>query len=193
MGDKNKIENLMSKENRWKLYLAILLLVLAYILISFFTDSTNKNVTDAKSVTASENLKPIEVKNYEDEQKTELTNILKKVEGIGDVEVMITFESDEAKILASDSTSQSSVTEETDKQGGKRVTNQKTDSTQVVMNSNGDTKSPLVVKTYKPKIVGVMVVAEGASDSKIKYEISQAVSTLYGISANKVNVYPMKK
>ena len=59
-------------------------------------------------------------------------------------------------------------------------------------NKNGQS-APLIVKTYKPKVVGVMVVAEGADDSKIKYEISQAVSNLYGLSLDKVNVYPMKK
>lgn len=197
MGDKKFLDKITEKENRWKLYVAILLLVLLYIVFSFFTDTANKsNNNGAKEVSTmakqpeSDNSSS---DNYERQQKTELTNILKKIDGIGNVEVMISFESDESKVLASDSTSQSSVTEETDTQGGKRVTNQKTDSSQVVMNSSGDSRSPLVVKTYKPKIIGVMVVAEGASDSKVKYDIAQAVSTLYGLSVNKVNVYPMKK
>ena len=54
------------------------------------------------------------------------------------------------------------------------------------------TDKPYILQTYKPKVIGIVVVAEGASDSKIKHEIEAAVSSLYALPANKVNVYPMK-
>ena len=49
-----------------------------------------------------------------------------------------------------------------------------------------------ILQTNKPEISGVVIVAEGASSSKVKYDIQVAVSSLYGISIDKVNVYPMK-
>ena len=38
----------------------------------------------------------------------------------------------------------------------------------------------------------MVIVAEGAENSKTKYEIEQAVSKLYNLSLDKVNVYSMK-
>lgn len=192
MGDKDFLKNLMKKENKWKLILGLLLLILLYMSISFFGGGSSKVIA---SKTTDDTKLPVEtnLKNYEDEQKIELKTILKQVQGIGNVEVMISFDSGETKVPAMDSNTQSSTTEETDKEGGKRLTTQKTDSDKVVMNTSNGEGEPLIVKTYKPKITGVMIVAEGAEDSKLKYNIANAVSTLYGIGLDKVNVYPMKK
>jgi stage III sporulation protein AG len=61
------------------------------------------------------------------------------------------------------------------------------------MSTSDGNNEPFILKTYKPKIVGVIVLAEGAENSKIKYELEQAVSKLYNLSLDKVNVYSMKK
>ena len=128
---------------------------------------------------------------YEDKQKIELTNILRKIDGVGEVDVMINFESGEEKVAAYDSTNQTTKTEETDTNGGKRVSDQQNDTTKVVMSSESGGNSPVILKTYKPKVIGVVIAAEGAESSKVRYDIEKAVSSLYGISVEKVNVYPM--
>ena len=84
------------------------------------------------------------------------------------------------------------LTEETDTQGGKRVNNQNNDNSKVVMTQNDGKNEPFILTTYKPKIIGMVIVAEGAENSKTKYEIEQAVSKLYNLSLDKVNVYSMK-
>jgi len=132
-------------------------------------------------------------KSYEEMQKTDLQNILKKMNGVGDVEVMMSFENGEQKVPAYDKNTQKSTTEETDNQGGKRVNNQNTDGSTIVMTTSDGNNEPFILTTYKPKINGVIILAEGASNSKIKYEIEQAVSKLYNLSLDKVNVYSMKK
>ena len=73
-------------------------------------------------------------------------------------------------------------TEEKDTEGGTRVSNQTNDGTTVVMTNEGGDNEPFIVETYKPKIEGIMILAD----------IQKAVSSLYGLSAEKVNVYPMK-
>ena len=137
--------------------------------------------------------KQTDEKNYEEQQKTDLKNILKKMNGVGDVEVMMSFENGEQKVPAYDKNSQKSTTEETDNQGGKRVNNQNTDGESIVMTTADGNNEPFILTTYKPKIIGVIILAEGASNSKTKYEIEQAVSKLYNLSLDKVNVYSMKK
>jgi stage III sporulation protein AG len=187
-----KIKNLMA-----------VCLVLAFILIAMNVFSSgNKNfssnklsptVTNTENTDDTKNVNEADEKNYEEAQKNDLKNILKKMDGVGDVEVMMSFESGEEKVPAYDKSTQKSTTEENDTEGGKRVTNQDTDTSKTVMTSSNGDNEPFILTTYKPKLIGVIILAEGAENSKIKYEIQQAVSKLYNLSLDKVNVYSMKK
>lgn len=102
------------------------------------------------------------------------------------------FESGEVKVPAYNSTTQTSETREEDSQGGTRSTVQENGGDTVVMYSDGSTNEPFIVQTYKPKITGIIIVAEGAKNSKLRYDMQTAVSTLYNLSLDKVNVYPME-
>lgn len=168
-------------------------LVIAFIILAlnvFYPDMFKKE--DIKS-TLSEEVEINTIKEeYEEEQKEELKSILESMYGVGEVKVMISFKSGESKVLAYDSSKQIVSTEEKDTEGGTRVSNQTNDGSTVVMTNEGGDNEPFIVETYKPKIEGIMILAEGASDSRIKYDIQKAVSSLYGLSAEKVNVYPMK-
>lgn len=170
--------------------IAILLIALfAFIVLSFFNKDETKvianNTTDEIDTVATTN----DISSYEEAQKEDLRRILKSIKGVGEVQVMMNFESGESKVPAIDTNEQTSVTEETDGNSGKRVTNQNNNESKVVMASGDD---PLILKTLKPKVTGIVVVAEGAEVSKIKYDITKACSGLYDISSDKINVYPMK-
>lgn len=129
---------------------------------------------------------------YEEQKKQELKDILSKIDGVGEVEVEIYFESSEVLVPATNSSIQTSETEEQDNNGGNRVTKQETQGTTVVMKNDSNTSEPFIAKTYKPQITGVIIVAEGAKSSKITYEIQKAVASFYDLSLDTVNVYPMK-
>ncbi len=201
--------NKMLKDKKFRNILVICLVaVFLLIAINVFQDSSsfgskltsltsknNKSESTASTASSTETLDPktITETEYEEQQKADLINILKKMDGVGDVDVMIHFENGEKKVPAYDNTTQKSTTEETDNQGGKRVNDQNTDNSKVVMTTKDGENQPFILTTIKPNIVGIVVVAEGAQDSKIKYEIEQAVSKLYNLSLDKVNVYSMKK
>lgn len=197
------IKDFLKKNGKIK-NLIVICLVLMFILIAMnvvgsssmlntkvTSISNNNSKTEENMNTSSEQVMTSD--EYEEKQKTDLINILKKMNGVGDVDVMITFENGEQKVPAYDKTEQKSTTEETDTQGGKRVNNQNNDNSKVVMTQNDGKNEPFILTTYKPKIVGIVIVAEGAENSKTKYEIEQAVSKLYNLSLDKVNVYSMKK
>ncbi|MGN0143939.1 MAG: stage III sporulation protein AG [Clostridium sp.] len=183
--------------------LSVVCLILIFILIFMnvvgSSSSFNKKITSISNNGSKENStdvsndKVMTSDDYEEKQKVDLINILKKMNGVGDVDVMITFENGEEKVPAYDKTEQKSTTEENDTQGGKRVNNQNNDNSKVVMTQNDGKNEPFILTTYKPKIVGIVIVAEGAENSKTKYEIEQAVAKLYNLSLDKVNVYSMKK
>lgn len=192
---KEEFNRLMKDKKFSGLIAVILVLLIMFLVFSFFskgkkeikenegTMNVNAGISDEKNNQLNNN--------YEKVEKDELISILQKVDGVGRVDVKMTFESGEEKVVAYDNNTQTTVTEEEDSQGGKRTNEQKNDGSQVVMSNNKDGNEPFVTKVYKPKVIGVMVTAEGASNSKIKYNIEKAVSDLYNLSFDKVNVYPM--
>ncbi|NLK93613.1 MAG: stage III sporulation protein AG [Clostridiales bacterium] len=189
--DSNKIKNEIKKllsDKKVSNVLAVLLII-CFILIAINIISPDfVNASNKDNKTTNEEKTPISNSQYEELEKTELISILKKIDGVGEVEVKINFESDSVKVPAYESTKQNNTTEETDKEGGKRTNRQENDTSKVVMSDN----EPYILQTYKPKVMGIVVVAEGANNSKVKHDIEVAVSNLYNLSANKVNVYSMK-
>ena len=185
MGNKTFVNALM-------VLLAIAFLWLAYT--TFFSSSNNEKEETvprgAKEVSADGDEVSQEILDYESKQKEELKKILSKMEGVGEVDVKMYFESGEVKVPAYNSTTQNSQTREEDSQGGTRSTTQENGGDTIVM--SGDTNEPFILQTYKPKITGIIIVAEGASSSKVRYDIQVAVSSLYNLSLDKVNVYPME-
>ena len=189
--DKDKLKKELKKlfaDKKVNNILAILLIIGFILLaINIILPKESNNSSEGSSNKASMD-NAISATKYEESEKNELMNILKKIQGVGEVEVKINFGSDEVKVPAYETTKQNTTTEETDKEGGKRTNNQNNDSTKVVM----ATDKPYILTTEKPKVIGIVVVAQGAVNSKVKHDIEVAVTNLYNLAANKVNVYPMK-
>lgn len=197
---KEKIANLFKQKNITNLIILLLLVIMFYLVVSYFTgvnNITKSEKTNLEKVSKedmnSNSQKDSEVLSYQEKQEKDLERILGKINGVGSVDVVINFQSSEVKVPAVDNSSQKSTTEETDSEGGTRVNSQETDGDKIVMSNSSNGSEPVILKTEKPDVLGVMVVAEGAEDSKIKYEITKAISSLYNISVDKVNVLAMKK
>lgn len=88
-----------------------------------------------------------------------LKKMLESVQGVGEVEVMITLESSEERIVEKDMTAERSQTEEQDSAGGTRTVSSSNTGYQTVY-QEGSQGSPFVVKTITPKVEGVLVVAK---------------------------------
>lgn len=204
--DKDKLNEEINKLMKNKKFVNSLLVLLVIIFLwlavsNFIGDDSSlvKGNSENKPIGAKEVLgqeeegvtTSKELLDYETEQKEKLENILSKIDGVGEVVVDIYFESSEVKVPATNSNTQNSETKEEDNNGGTRLTKQETGGETVVMKSNSSTSEPFITKTYKPQITGVLIVAEGAKSSKITYDIQKAVSSLYNLSLDKVNVYPM--
>lgn len=116
-----------------------------------------------------------------------LKKMLESVRGVGEVEVMITLESSEERIVEKDMTAERSQTEEQDSAGGTRTVSSSNTGYQAVY-QEGSQGSPFVVKTITPKVEGVLVVAEGAGKGNMTGEITQVVQALFGVEAHKVKV-----
>lgn len=194
---KNDLANLINDKKFLNAVVIALILAFVLLAISFLSTTRKKDTKESLSTNVS-NSSTLEegakntIYNYEENEKQELTKLLGTIENVGKVEVMIYFKTGEVKVPAIEQSTQEAVTEETDSQGGKRSTTQQTDGSKVVMSGDGSKNEPYILQVNKPQINGVLIVAEGATSAKVKYDIQVAVSSLYGISLDKVNVYPMK-
>lgn len=168
----------------------ILIVILVGILLIILGDTITGGEKKEEEI-SSENMKVIS--DYEDKKKEDLRSILENTRGVGKVEVMISFETGEEVVPALNITDSTSSSEEKDNEGGIRKTTQISNGKSVVMKDEGGDKEPLIIKTYKPKVVGVYIVAEGAGDKLIELQLKSIVSKLFSVSVDKVSVMEMKK
>ncbi|GAA0124724.1 MULTISPECIES: stage III sporulation protein AG [Clostridium] len=204
--DNNKDENKNGNKSKGKMYNLLILFFIGVALLfmgNFFKQNSqgeimgDKNSSDITATVQEENKEEIteatmETSNYKEKVQGELISILEKIDGVGRVEAMIYFESGEEQVPALNINDSKSNTTEKDTVGGERSINQENGGSTVVMSNEGSKTEPLIVKTYNPKITGICVVAEGASDKITELRVRQAVTNLFDLEEEKVQVYPMK-
>ncbi|GIP15261.1 stage III sporulation protein AG [Paenibacillus montaniterrae] len=122
-----------------------------------------------------------------------LKEMLEKMVGVGKVDVMITVESTEEKVVERNVNSSESTTDETDRNGGKRHMTTVTSDGQVVLYQATDGQQPLITKVINPRIRGVLIVAEGAEDAAVRKLIIQAVEKGMNVVPTRISVVPSKK
>ncbi|WP_096635565.1 stage III sporulation protein AG [Clostridium cochlearium] len=187
-----------SKNIKANLLIVFLIGVLILITSSFFKSSSTmvkeKSEDNEEIQEVQEGTSTKEINRHKEKQlEAELKQILEKTEGIGNVDVMLYFAEGEEQVPAFNINDSTNLTEETDNEGGRRKITQKNNGNTVVTTNKGDRTEPLIIKTKKPEITGVLIVAEGAENKLTEYRIKKAVINLFNIPDNKVNVYPMKK
>ena len=105
---------------------------------------------------------------YEQHLKLNLEKVLSSIEGVGKVSAMITFESSSEMIPAIETKSNKTLTSEADNQGGKREVEQiEEDEKILILNKQDGDQQPLILKELKPKVKGVIIVAEGVEDPEL--------------------------
>ncbi|MDR3601889.1 MAG: stage III sporulation protein AH [Desulfosporosinus sp.] len=115
-------------------------------------------------------------------------NIL-QMEGVGKVQVSVSFATGLKNEYARNENVTKRTSKETDKTGGTRETTEVTENNQVVM-PNG-LSQPVMVMEDRPEVAGVLVIAEGARDPKVREGIHTAVQTLLNIPSARITVVPM--
>lgn len=132
-------------------------------------------------------------RDYEQAYEAKLRDILTKIVGVGEVEVLVTIDSTEEVQVEKNTKDTQQVTNEKGAGGETRhITDVTRSSDAVTMNQSGD-QVPLVVKTVKPKIRGVVVVAKGAENATVKKLISDAVERGLDVPPHRISVVPRKQ
>lgn len=187
--------NLKSGKERWLMLLAVGLIVLILALPSGEREETREtgsgapesNVSDsAEEETAAAASKS--VLTYEQQLEKRLEEILSRVDGVGNVEVMIVLKSSEEKVWRVDRDTSYSITQETDQSGGSRKVENQEVSEDTILSGQTGQEGPLLEKELKPEIGGVVVSAEGGGSPQVQAEISAAVEALFDVPSHKIKV-----
>ena len=181
--EKKKIENLV---------FCLILLIITIIAMNGNKNDNKQDNSNMKLVNM-ENSISEDMNNNVDEYnlQSSLKNILGKIKGAGQVEVLISYTQTSELIPLYNETSKESVTEETDSEGGVRTIEQKDNNKEVVYTDKSGDKQPITQKVIMPRVEGAVILAEGANNAEVKNNIIQAVEAVTGLSSHKIQVFQL--
>lgn len=140
----------------------VVLLALTFIIPDSFDLFNSVNSSDA-------------TENYQDELECKLESMLSELEGVGKVKVMVTLSGTGSEEVAKNV--------EIVKENGVET------KTETVVLISG---KPYVLKTNNPEIFGIVVIAEGGDDVKVKMNITEVITTALGVYSDKIRILKMK-
>jgi stage III sporulation protein AG len=177
------------------MFVAGILLILLTVpgLLGGEKDNKNKNIAvELSDLQNGTNTTSYDSNTYISELEGRLENILRKVNGIGEVEVMITLKTSGEQIPLKDVPYTQEGLNEVDGEGGNRTNNriQKEESTVLVTSEDGKTQ-PYILQEREPEVEGILVIAEGGDNILIIKDIMEAAEVLFNIPMHKVKVMKM--
>src|SRR5690606_12209808 len=129
---------------------------------------------------------------FEARYEAAIRDILQKIAGVGEVDVMVTIDSTEELVVERRVEQRQQNTNEKDGQGGTRTISDASRSGQVVLVQAKGDQSPVVIKNIRPQTRGVVVVAAGADNLTVKKMIADAVERGLRVPAHRIPVIPGK-
>ena len=181
----NKVAEKGSKRTLENLIVLVIILVVTIIFINYIWKGDKKeNYNENEDILAlnSDNVKVEKVEVSNNNLEFEIENMLKKLDGVEDASVLITYEETNRIVPMYNEDNQESVTSEEDNQGGVRTINEE----------NNGTKKVVTSKIITPQIKGAVIMAKGANNVNVKTNIIQAVQAVTGLATHKIQVFEMK-
>lgn len=198
-----KKEDGKKKKNTAFYYFVILFCIgVAFMILSNFFQTGKQHHQAAyeraeeekvETVFGQRSAEPNSMEDYENRYEKQLQEALEQIVGVRNVTVMVNVADTEKKIYEKNVSVKKQVTDESDREGGRRSVDDTTREEQIVIVRNGDKEEPLIVTTKKPEIRGVLVVAEGVENLQVKSMVIEAVSRVLDVPSHKVSVQPKKK
>ena len=125
---------------------------------------------------------------YELRLEQRIRDVLKNVDGVGEVDVMLTLFSSSEKVLRVDKERSRAAISETDSSGGTRQQADESLRESTVLAGSSGSGEPVVEKELAPEISGIVISAQGGGNASVQKEISEAMQALFGLPAHKIKV-----
>lgn len=149
--------------------------ILGIILLALSNYSKNDNINSIEDNIDDVQTTAITSENIEAKLEKKLVSLLSSIKGVGNVSVMVTVSSTGEYVYAEN------------KKYDKDSDSVSTD-TEIVLFEENDNDTGLIISVKNPDILGVAVVCEGGDNAVVKSEITQLITSLFGIGSNRVYV-----
>ncbi len=163
----------LNKKNIYLIVSGVLLFLLLLVGNTSDADDEKVSVADTSQYSAQ----------YIKNTQKELAAVIRRIDGAGDVKVMITLESYYENVYAK--------SYETDEQNGKETQEKSFNEEYVIIKNGSGVEECLVVKVFEPKIKGVAVICQGGDNVAVRKAITETVCALFDISSASVSVIKM--
>lgn len=162
---------------------AVILLVVVVLGIWFLpsgktTQKTNNFVQTTTTTTQ-----------YAQSLESRLNALLRDIAGAGDVSCMVTLDGEVERVLAYANDQKNSSTQNTTSSGTINKTETENSSKEPIIITVNGSNEPLVIKEIMPAVKGVVVVAAGADNVKVKLDILKAVQALLKIESSQIEIF----
>ncbi len=156
----------------------IITMIFVLILLIILFGNFNFSSSSASKVSSSDSTYTNSVE-YVQQMEDKLKNLIAKIKGTGNVEVMLTLDSGTSIVLASNDETK------TTSNGNSSTTT--VSANPIILKQNGN-NLPVVVEEVIPKIKGVVIVSSGAKDVNVRLNILNAVQTLTGLTNSQIQI-----
>jgi len=174
---KEQLRELVQKAGMLKIVIVIVSGILL-IFLSWGGLSGKRAPQEEKETTAGTETEPgNDLQSYQARIEKQVENILCRVEGIDDVDVMITLRASREKVTLKDN---------------KRDAEKSEEETVLTEDENKKT-SPYVIQEVEPEIEGILVVCAGGDNPSVQREIIAGISALFPVESHKIKVMKSKE
>lgn len=123
-----------------------------------------------------------------------LRALLAEVEGVGEVRVAVRLEGSTQVDFAVNTVTGNKTTQEKDRNGGSRTITEVSNNGQIVLVRDGRGQEvPVVEQERAPRVAGVLVVAQGAADPRVKAALFHAVQVALAVEPHKIVILPRER
>ena len=154
----------------------LLIILAAGIFLLMLPGFGDKKVKEPKSAQNEE----FSLKEYEERIET----ILERSEGVGRVQVALAVRSTMESVYAEEA--------RVNTREAEKDYNQDSDRKPSILSDGSGGEVPVVIKQMYPEFLGATVVCDGAEDPRVRMAITQAITSLTGISSERITVIKMK-
>lgn len=163
-------DNVKGVQNQWEKYKYVALVILAGVALLLWPDSRRelRQPPPAAPVTQVTDV------------QQEMEEILGKIAGVGQVQVMLTVETDGERQLAQDV--------ELSYSGSLESPERYERTSEIIMKDGTNGDEPMIVQTQYPTYRGALIVCQGGDRADVKLAVTAAVTSLTGLTSDRISV-----
>ena len=162
---------------------AILAVIIILIIFSDFKKPQTKTSTNVSVTNTSSTFE------YATQLENRIEDALSKISGAGNVKVLLTFDGVKELVLAKQTDEKTSKTTNSSTNGSQNVAETTTVSTEPVLISENGSTNPIVLMEILPEIKGVIVIAQGADNIRVKLDLLKAIQALLKVDSSQVEIF----